>query len=49
MASTNIDYLSLMPFRSVVDYDVEDMYSSGKKLVQQRMNDHGIIEYIKKT
>ena len=47
MASTSIDYLSLMPFRSVVDYDVEDMFISGKKRVQQLMNDHGIIDYIK--
>ena len=47
MASTDIDYPSLMPFRSVVDYDIEDMFISGKKLVQQRMNDHGIMKYIR--
>ena len=36
-----------MPFRDVSNYNLEELSMSSKKRIQQLMNDHGIIEYIK--
>ena len=37
MSSPEVDYNSLMPFQNVVDYDIEDMFTSGKKRVKDKM------------
>ena len=36
-----------MPFRDIVNYDIEELSIGSKKRIQQLMNDHGITEYIK--
>ena len=36
-----------MPFRDIVNYDIEELSIGSKKRIQQLVNDHGITEYIK--
>ena len=49
MASTGNNYLSVMPFRDIVNYDIQEMFTSSKDRIQQLMNDRGLMEYIKRN
>ena len=47
MSSNENEFITLMPFRDVVDFEIEEIFISNKRRIKQLMNDHKIFDHIK--